>query len=65
MVDLFMEMSQAWGMNVSLDKTKIMAINPTTPLTPFVYGPTERLTIKVVQEICLPWYELGGCVCNG
>ncbi len=50
MVDLFMEMAQAWGMKVSLDKTKIMAINPTTPLTPFVYGPTEHDTIKVVQE---------------
>ena len=36
-------------MKVSLDKTKIMAINPTTP-TPFVYGPTDHDTIKVVQE---------------
>ena len=38
MVDLFMEMAQAWRMKVLLDKTKIMAINQTTPLTHFVYG---------------------------
>ena len=50
MVDLFMEMKQACGMKVSLDKMKITAINPTTPLTHFVYGPTEHDTIKVVQE---------------
>ena len=41
-----------------------MAINPTTPLTPFVYGPTEHDTIKCCAWICLPWYELGGVVCS-
>ena len=51
MVDWFMEMAQAWGKKVSLDKTKIMAINPTTQLTSFVYGPTEHDTIKVVQNL--------------
>ena len=45
-----MKMAQALGMKVSLDKTKIMAINPTTQLTPFVYGPTKLDTIKVVHE---------------
>ena len=50
MVDLFMDIAHEWGMKVSLDKTKIMAINTTTPLTSFMYGPTEHDTIKVVQE---------------
>ncbi len=49
-VDLFMEMAHEWGMKVSLDKTKIMTINTTTPLTLFVYCPTEHDTIKVVHE---------------
>ena len=50
MVDLFMEMAQAWGMKVSLDKTKIMAINTTTPLTPFVYGPMDTTLIRLCRN---------------
>ena len=45
MVDLFMEMAQAWGMKVSLDKTKIMAINPSTLLTHFV-----SLSITIIEQ---------------